>query len=92
MKEINLNAMNDSYIQMFLQLISIPGCDSRSWTISVWPFSEAKLNEVQVNIAIQFNFINEIKLRYHERSELQFYEWFWYLNVSTVDFDTWLWE
>ena len=46
--------MNDFCIQMFLQLISIPGCDSKSWTISVWPFSEAQNKGVWLNIGIQF--------------------------------------
>ena len=46
--------MNDCYIQMSLQLISIPGCESKSWTISVWPSNEAPIKGVQLNIAFQF--------------------------------------
>ena len=47
--------MNDFCIQIFLQLISIPGCDSKSWTISVWPFDEARIKGVLLNIGIQFH-------------------------------------
>ena len=55
MKLLNLNIMNDFCIQMSLQLISIPGCDSKSWTISGWPFSEAIIKGVSLNIGIQFH-------------------------------------
>ena len=41
---------NHFCIQMYLQLISIPGCDNKSLTISVWPFSEAKCKGVKSNI------------------------------------------
>ena len=54
MNELNVNIMNDFSIQMSLQLISIPGCNSRSWTIAAWPFSEAKIKGVSFNIRIQF--------------------------------------
>ena len=47
--------MNDFCIQMVAMLISIPGCASKSRTISVWPFLEAKINGVSVNIGIQFH-------------------------------------
>ena len=46
--------MNDFCIQMFLLLISIPGCDSKSLTISVWPFLEAQIKGVSLNIGIEF--------------------------------------
>ena len=52
---LNWNIMNDFCIQMSLQLISIPGCDSKSWTISVWPFAEAPIKGVELNIGIQFH-------------------------------------
>ena len=47
--------MNDFCIQMHLQLISIPGCDSKSSTISVWPFSEAQIKGVLLNMVSQFH-------------------------------------
>ena len=47
--------MNDFCIQMSLQLISIPGCDNKSWTIWVGPFSEAQIKGVELNIEFQFH-------------------------------------
>ena len=40
---------------MFSQLISIPGCDSKSWTITECAFLEAQINGVELNIGIQFH-------------------------------------
>ena len=55
MKQENINFINDCGIQMVLLLISIPGCDSKSRTISVRPFSEAQIKAVLLNIGIQFH-------------------------------------
>ena len=54
-KKLDLNIMNDFCIQMFLQLISIPGWLNKSWTISVWPFPDAKIKGVELNIWIKFH-------------------------------------
>ena len=53
MNQLYLNIMNDCCNQMSLQLISTPGCDSKSWTISVWPFPETKIKGVLWNKGIQ---------------------------------------
>ena len=45
--------MNDFSTQIPLQLISTPGCDSKCLTISVWPFLEARIKGVWLNIGIQ---------------------------------------
>ena len=42
------------YVKTFLQLISIPGCDNKSWTISVHPPEDATINGVQLNNEIKF--------------------------------------
>ena len=47
--------MNDFCISMFLQLISIAGCDSKSRTTSVWPFLEASIIGVSLNVGIKFH-------------------------------------
>ena len=47
--------MNTFGIQMSLQLISIPGCESKSLTISVRPFLEAQIKGISLNIGIQFH-------------------------------------
>ena len=54
MKYLNVNLMNDLCIEIALQLISIPGCDNKSWTTSVWPFDEATSKGVLFNNWIQF--------------------------------------
>ena len=82
--------MNNDGIQIFLQLISIPGCESKSWTISVWPFCEAKIKGVILNMG--FNSTNDLKLKYHEIIKCKYYQWFLYLNIFAVDFNTWLWK
>ena len=51
--ELGLYIMNGFCIQMSLQLISIPGCDSKSLTISLCPFCEAEIKAVVLNIGIQ---------------------------------------
>ena len=53
MKLVNDNVMIDFSIQMHLQLISIPGCDGSSFTISIWSFSEARMRGVLLNGSIQ---------------------------------------
>ena len=55
MEELKLNIRNDFCIQTFLQLISIPGCDSKSRTISVSPFDEAQIKGVRLKMEIQFH-------------------------------------
>ena len=62
MKWSSLNMMNDVGIQISLMLISIPGCDSKSWTISVWPFSEAQIKGVLLNSRIQFHILLQIEI------------------------------
>ena len=57
--------MTDFRIQMFSQLISIPGCDSKSWTISVWPSDEAQIKGVLLNVGIQFHDIFEIEISWN---------------------------
>ena len=54
-KKLYLNIMNDFCIQMSLQLISIPGCVIKSWTISVWPFRDAEFKGVSLIIWIKFH-------------------------------------
>ena len=49
MKELNENIINDFGTSMALLLMAIPGCDSKSCTISVCPFLEAKIKGVLVN-------------------------------------------
>ena len=44
--------MDDACIQMFLQFRSMHGCDSKTWTISVSPFSEAQI-KVLLTIGIE---------------------------------------
>ena len=51
-KKINRNIMNDIKSEMHLQLISIPGWDNKSLTISVSPFSDAIINGVPEKDAI----------------------------------------
>ena len=53
MKSQNLNIMNEFCIQMSLQLISIPGCDSKIRTISLCPFCEAENKAALLKIGIQ---------------------------------------
>ena len=54
MKLLNFNFMNDFCIKISWQLISMPGCNSKSWTIWVWPFCEAQIKGVWLNIGLQF--------------------------------------
>ena len=63
--QLNLNIMNDCCIQMSLKLISIPGCDSKSWTISVWPLFVAKIKGVLSNIWVQFHKWFKIKIQWN---------------------------
>ena len=42
-------------IQMFLQLISIPGCDNKSWTTSVSPLDAAQISGVSLNVWVKFH-------------------------------------
>ena len=42
-------------LKMFLMLISIFSCDINTRTISKWPFSDAKINAVLLNIQIKFH-------------------------------------
>ena len=39
---------------MSLQLISMPGCDNKSRTISVCPLDDATINDVLLNVEIEF--------------------------------------
>ena len=57
--------MNSFCIQIPLGLISIAGCDSKSRTISVWPFAEAQIKGVKGNIGIQFHRWNTIKIAWN---------------------------
>ena len=41
-------------IKMSLQLISMPGCDIKSLTISEWPLADAIINGVVSNFQIEF--------------------------------------
>ena len=50
---------------MSLQFISIPGCESKIWTISVWEFFTARNKGVLLNI--KFNFITDCKLKYYSK-------------------------
>ena len=52
-------------IQMFLELISIPGCESKSWTISVEPLFEASINGVKLIIGIQFHKWFKIEIKWN---------------------------
>ena len=49
------NVINSICISMSTQLTVTPGCDSKSWTISVWPFCEAQIKGVLSNIGIQYH-------------------------------------
>ena len=40
---------------MFRQLISMPGCNKKAWTISVSPFNEANIKGVLLSIRIQYH-------------------------------------
>ena len=58
--------MNDFCIQMPLQLISILGCDSKSWTISVKPLVEAQIKGVLLNNGIQFDKCFKIEILWNK--------------------------
>ena len=51
-KKEKLNVMNNCCPQMFLQLISIPGCASKSRTISISDRNVAQINGVLLNIGM----------------------------------------
>ena len=80
--------MNDFCIQMSLLLISIPGCDSKSRTISVWPLFEAKSNGVLLNIEIQFH--EWFKMEIWWNNSIQILSMIFYSNVFAVNFNIWL--
>ena len=40
--------------KMSSQLMSIFGCDNKSWTVSVWPLKDARINGVLLNVQIEF--------------------------------------
>ena len=54
MKKINFESHECFLIKMSLQLISMPGCDNRSLTISAWPAADAIINGVKSNFQIEF--------------------------------------
>ena len=64
--------MNICCIQMVSQLISIPGWDSKSRTISILPLVEAQIKGV--SLIIEFNSINDLKPKYYEIIKFKFYE------------------
>ena len=59
------------YIHMFLQLISIPGWDSKSWTMLIWPCNKANIKGVSLNIGIQFH--DYLKLKCYEIIKFKYY-------------------
>ena len=54
--------MSDFYIQMSLQLISIPGCDNKSRAMLVWPFFIAQLKGVLLKLGFLFHKSFEIEM------------------------------
>ena len=56
----NRNIIDEFQNIIVLQLISISGCDSKSWTISVCPLSEATSKGVQWNIKNQYRKVSSL--------------------------------
>ena len=70
MKELTINILNDFEVVMFLQLISIFGCDNKSSTISVRPMNEAKTKGVLSQIRVQFHKYIIFEISWHNYIEI----------------------
>ena len=81
--------MNHIGVRMVSQLISIPGWDSKSRTISEWPSFEAKSNGVQLGIGMQFQKWFKVEIWWNNEIEIVWMtlvlkclcSWFQYLVV-----------
>ena len=55
MKKVRFECHECFSFQMPLMLISIPRCDNKCSTTSVWPSNAAQINAVKLNVRVKFH-------------------------------------